>query len=86
MIPDEVCHYTKKKTALRILASEKLQISKLKSTNVLRESKPRNFPMIYRVDLSTTNDPKRDKKITALTNSSNRVMSCVKTLGGFNKK
>ncbi len=47
MLPEEVCHYTKTKTALKILSTKKLRISQFKFTNDPRESKERNAAIIW---------------------------------------
>ena len=47
MIPEEVCHYTKANTALKILSTKKLRISQFKVTNDPRESKERNAAIIW---------------------------------------
>ena len=47
MMPEEVCHYTRAKTALKILSTRKLRISQFKFTDDPRESRERNAAIIW---------------------------------------
>lgn len=74
MIPDEICHYTKVETALKILSTKKLKIGQLKYTNDPRESKERNSVIAWDARASLSNNPDRDIIITKIRSEANRII------------
>jgi hypothetical protein len=73
IIPEEVCHYTKAKTALKILSTKKLRIGQFKFTNDPRESKERNAVIGWVAPTSFSTDPNHDEIISRVRKEADRI-------------
>jgi hypothetical protein len=73
MIPEEVFHYTKRETALeKILFDKKIELRQIQYTNDPRESKDRNFGVVYNRPPSGTRLPR--EKLIEIVNRANTVI------------
>jgi hypothetical protein len=62
MIPEEICHYTKKDIALEyILYTKELRLGQMKFTNDPRESKPWRIPIMWEASDDTVNTIQHEK-------------------------